>query len=220
MMNASWPYQRIQNYTWLGGIEHLPKKICDYLMDFPGVGYTPPQTNDYPRVRLGKYLYYDDAHPLESPALTTEQKISLIFDPFHPTDPPSEKGYRVFPLEYVQQAQKKAQTILRCYIGSIVPRDVYSAQIGIVFEILTSYSYENNTKSVSLSRSLAIEQCIWESLNGVNIDGIGTMYMDRRQLADCGSYEINDERTNVGRRMTMGLSWRDSSAPPNTMFCG
>lgn len=218
MISATYPYKRVQDYAWLGGVQNLPKKICDYLLDLPQNGYTPPQTNDYPRVRLMKYLYYDTARPLDEAALTPQQKLSLVFDPYNPTNPPTGKGYRIFPLEYVQQAQTAAQTILRCYIGYITPRDAYRVNISVIFEILTSAVYENNTKSASLSRAMAIEQCLWEALNGVNMDGVGAFYSDRRQMPDCGSYAINDGRTNVGRRVTFGLTWADSTPPPNTLM--
>lgn len=209
----TYPYERVQNYNRLDGLEQVPKILCDYLLDLPSNDYQPRTTNDYPRVRLMKYLYYDDARPLDQAALNTAQKLSLVYDPYHPTEPPTDKGYRIFPNAYVTQTQLTGQTILRCYLGRIVPRDVFTAEVGIVFEILTQMSYENNSKSEALSRLTAMEQCLWECCNGVNFAGVGTMYMDRREHGDCGSWGFTDEEQNVGRRIVFGMTFKAANAP-------
>ena len=167
-----------------------------------------------------KYIYYDEPQPLERPALTTEQKMSIFYDPEKAAEPPTEKGYRIYPLSYVRQSQTKAQTVLRCYIGQMTPVDVFTVQVGITFDILSSMVYENNTRSWALSRCLAIEQTLWEALNGVNMAGIGTIYSDRRQLPETGSYNISDDNSNVGRRVHFGLTWKDSNMPPHQSCCG
>ena len=216
-VSDTYPYERVQNYNRMDGIEKLPKIICDYLLDLPSEGYNPPSDNSYPRVRLMKYLWYDTERPLDKPALTAAEKLQMVYDPYHPTEPPTEKGFRIFPNSYVTQTQLTGQTILRCYIGRINPWDVFTAEVAVVFEVLTAMTYESNTKSDALSRLTAIEQCLWEALNGVNFAGVGTMYMDKRQHGDCGSWAFSDQEDNVGRRIVFGLTWKADSAPLDTL---
>lgn len=210
-LSPTWPYERVQDYNGMHGYDEIPRKICDYLLDFPvsTAGYSPPDDNEYPRARFIKYLYYDDTNPLTNTLPTPKEKKQIFYDPEKPTTPDEDKGYRLYPLRYVSQAQTKAQTIVRVYIGRVVPTDVFTAEIGIVFEILSNMTLDTNLKSgMSLTRSVAIEQAIIEACDGVNFGGIGTMYFDRRQHGDCGSHSISDETENVGRRLVMGMTFR------------
>ena len=65
-MKAPWyPYPMVQDsYIHLEGIEEMPKKICDYLLDAPNGEYKPIDDNRYSRCRFWKYLYHDGAKPL------------------------------------------------------------------------------------------------------------------------------------------------------------
>ena len=217
--SATYPYSRVGNYLWMQGLEAFPKKICDYLLDLPLPGYEPKATNDYPRVRLMKYIYYDSARPLDEPALSTEQKLSILYDPNNASEAPTDKGYRIYPLSYTRQAQERAQTVLRCYIGRITPLTAFSAQVGIIFDVLSSMVYENNTRDWAMSRCLAIEQALWECLNGVNIDGVGAVSSDSRRYTESGSYNISDDNANVGRRISFAVEWQDSNSPPHQYLC-
>ena len=121
--SPTYPYQRDQQYIKFIGAENIPRQVCTYLMDMPLPNYNPPTENIYPRVRLMKYLFYDGISPLDEPCPTTEQKLSVLFDPEHPTAPVSpEKGYRIFPQAYVAQAQNIGDTSLRCYMGQTVAK--------------------------------------------------------------------------------------------------
>lgn len=205
-----YPYEKIQDYSGYAGIEAIPRKIITYLCDLPLAGYTPPDNNAFPRCRFMKYLVHDGGNPLAEKLPTPQEKTALIFKPDCITGK-SGKGYRLFPLSYNPQAQTEAATSVRCYMGRTVATDVYTSQLSVVFEILTSYAYDTNLVTEVYSRSYAIEQAILESLCGVNMAGVGTFYFDRRQHPDCGSYPIDDGTgTNVGRRLTIGLSYTDS----------
>ena len=202
-----YPYERIYSYTTLPDGERILKKVVDYLLDLPDAVYQPRDNNLNPRVRLIKYLYYDDPLPLQKPLPTPEQKKSIVYDPYKP-DRPSDiaKGYRLFSQALVSQAQTDGQTILRIYFGRVLPRSVYQNEFSLRFVCLSNVSMESNTRSTALSRTFAMCQAIIEALSGVNITGVGTFYMDRRQHPDCGIEPINDESTNIGYLLTMALT--------------
>ena len=79
--SPTYPYERDQQYVQFIGAENIPRQVCSYLMDMPLPGYTPPTGNEYPRVRLMKYLYYDGLSPLDELCPTPQQKLSILFDP-------------------------------------------------------------------------------------------------------------------------------------------
>ena len=56
----------------------------------------------------------------------------------------------------------------------------------------------------------AIEQCIVEALNGVNIVGIGTMQYNRYAFPDAGSRAYHDDGLHVYRILTMSATWAES----------
>lgn len=208
-LSPTYPYERDQQYLQFRGEENIPRQVCTYLMDLPLPGYTPPTENDYPRVRLMKYLFHDGVDPLGEPCPTAEQKWEMFFDPEHPTDPPlGKKGYRIFPQAYVAQAQNIGDTSLRCYMGTTIARGVYRAELSVVFEVTTNVNYEA-ASGYALSKTFAMEQAILEALNGVNMNGVGTFYFDRSQHGSCGSWNIDDRGTNLGRRVILGLTWQD-----------
>jgi len=206
-LTGTCPYERLQHCVTLKGAENIPRQICQYLLDLPLPGYTPPDSNDYPRVRLMKYLCYDGIEPLEGAAPAPERKLAIVFDPLRQTDPPDrELLYRVFPQAYIAQTEYVGKTILRMYMGQTIARSAHRCELSVVFECMTNAVYEG-AAGTALSRTCAMECALVEALNGVNINGVGTLYFDRSQHPGCGSWEIDDQRTNVGRRLIMGLTW-------------
>ena len=207
-----YPYTKVQeSYYDLADTVSLPRKICDYLIDAPIIdrvngSYFPPNDNKFARCRLWKYLYYDGATPLNEPLPTIEQKMSVLFNPSSPENPPTSKGYRLIPQIYVKPSQVEAQSRIHIYMGRTVPsQDEFKIAVSVVFYIWTHYTYELNTKSDEYSRAFAIEQALIEAFHGVNMEGIGTFFFSRIKHPDCGSRAIFDGETNVGRELTMAL---------------
>lgn len=202
-----YPYFKAQeNYYDLSETVSLPRKICDYLIDAPQRDYTPPDDNRYPRCRFWKYLYYDGARPLNQSLPTIQQKMSVVFNPDAPQNPPTDKGYRLIPQIFVKQSQEAAQTRVNCYLGRTVPlNDEFKLAIAVTFRIWTHYTYELNTRTDEYSRAFGIEQALIEALHGVNMDGIGTFFFSKLVHPDCGSGVMYDGEANVGRELTIAL---------------
>ena len=64
MIPPTYPYERVHRYVTLRGAEDIPRQICQYLLDLPLTCYEPPSGNEFPRVRLMKYLCHDGTDPL------------------------------------------------------------------------------------------------------------------------------------------------------------
>ena len=205
------PYEKVYDFFGMSDLDIVPMKLRDYLLCMPSMECPDPiLTNENPRVRLVKYLYYDTPNPLNERMPTVEQRKSIVFDPFNPTNP-TEKRFRVFTQMAVNQAELEGSTILRIVMGKTIPYTPYSASIGVEFVILSNYTLESNTRTTALSRTYSIELCILEALNGVNIDGVGAFMFSRGVHPDCGSRMIYDEKMNVGRILTMAFEGKGGS---------
>lgn len=200
-----YPYHRIYD-GYLDGAEEdvILRKLCDYLIDAPNGAYEPKDDNSYSRCRLWKYLYHDGAKPLEQPLPTIQQKMSVVFNPNNPANPPSEKGYRLIPQRYIKQAQENAQTRVFVGLGRVIAHDEFKMYVAVHFDIISHYTYESNTASEAYSRTVAIERALIEALHGVNMAGVGTFYISKSAHPDCGGSEGYDE-TNVYRRFTFAI---------------
>lgn len=203
----TYPYTRQAAAPRLTGAEEIPRKVAQYLMDLPLPGYEPRDDNRLARCRLMKYLWYDEDNPLSRPMPAAQEKLSMLYLPERASSPPAERGYRLFPQAYVAQSQLNAQTRIMVYMGRTIAAGAQQVELSVVFDILSNVTTEGN--AIALSRTFAMEQCILEALNGVNMGGVGTFYFNRRAHGDCGSIPIGDRGTNVGRELTMGLTWME-----------
>ena len=207
--SAYYPYERVYDYATLPHAEEIFSKVVNYLLDLPEKEYTPRDDNELPRCRLNKLLYWDCEYPLEQPLPTPAQKVSIVFDPDRPDLPPDkERQYRILPFMYPgQQAEYIGRTSLKIYMGKAKMTNSFRIDQAVTFEILTNSAFEGNVQQRSLSRTYDIAVDILRSLNGVNMDGVGAWYFDRRQLTDCGLEPIWDKAMNVGYLLTMGLTF-------------
>lgn len=204
-----WPYDRIMDYASLPDAELLLKKVTDYILDLPAKGYVPHDNNDFPRCRIAKMLYWDTEDPLGMPLPTAEQKRSILFDPKHPDTPPDKKRlYRIYPMIYTApQAEYVGSTTLKIIMGAAKANGPYRIDQSVTFEVLSNTAYDGNVQRNVLSRTYDIAASLLKALNGVNIEGVGTFYFDRRQNSDCELLPIWDKSSNVGYDLTMGVSF-------------
>ena len=82
----------------------------------------------------------------------------------------------------------------------------FEVQLSVVFDVWTKYKLQANTKSVAYSRVDAITYLLMQAFHGVNMAGVGTFYFNRSKHGDCGSSIFDDGKSNVGRRLVLGLS--------------
>lgn len=216
--SATYPYQRISagNNT-LAGSEKIPYQVLCYLLDLPdSLGYMPRDDNSRPRVRLAKYLWYDNADPLSGALPTPKQKLSMLYDPTHPTVNTDEEkaahpvGYRMYWQHTTKQSILEEKTFIKCYLGRIFSPRPYFTTIGVRAEIWTGAGLETSMATDVESRCFAIEQAITESLANVNMVGVGTFSFLRQDHADNGSVPIYaSDGTILGRSLHCSVTWSD-----------
>lgn len=217
--NPYYPYYKVQSgYNGLNGAEKIPYQLIMYLLDLPDkYGYVPIDDNSRPRVRLIKYIYYDEPNPLAKPLPTPEQKLSLLYNGMNPAINTDEdkvnhpKGYRIFGQQYELQSQIEAKTILRCFMGREIPRSELKTVLGVDFEVIVQYGLDNVIKTNVYSRMYAIHQCLVEALHGVNIAGIGTVGYNKSLHGDCGMTVYHSEGTQIYSDTFFGIDWQETT---------
>lgn len=220
MVDFSSPYypytKTLPGACTLRGSEQIPYQLLTYLLDLPdAAGYQPVDDNNRPRVRFIKYLYYDEARPLSKPLPTPAEKRSLLFDPEAPAGNTDEerqrhpKGYRLLWQRVRGQSVLTAGSMVKCYLSRIYESPKFITQIGVTFECWCNVNLETNTRTSAYQRAYDLEQCIREALNGVNINGIGTVSFSRYDHADNASISLYTEGTEVGRGVNCSIAWSE-----------
>lgn len=224
--SPTYPYSRVVRENTMRGMEKIPYQLLTYLMDMPDAnGYQPVDDNSRPRVRLMKYLWYDDDDPLSRPLPTPAQKKSMIFDPYNPdinTDEDKARhpqGYRLLWQRVRGQSMLDAKSFIKCYTGRIMQMSPFITTIGVFFDIYVDVNLETNTRTSDYDRSVAMEQCIWDAFNGVNITGIGTTSFQKYNHADNGSGYLWDDGQIVGRSVHLSFAWSDADNGIIDPFC-
>ena len=214
-----YPYSKVDSgFNGLKGIEFIPYKLLMYLLDLPDkYGYEPVDDNERPRVRLIKYLYYDDPNPLAQPLPTPEQKLSLVYNGENASlDGDADKenhpvGYRIWPQIYTMPSELNARALLKIYMGREIPRDDYKTVLGVNFDLTLNYALDNITRTKAYSRMYAMHQCIVEALHGVNIAGVGTVHYNKTVHGDCGYSVFHSEGTQIYSDTFMAIEWRETT---------
>ena len=131
-----------------------------------------------------------------------------MFDPQRPDMPPDkDRQYRILPFVYPGQSTEYiGRTSLKIYAGYTKPTTSFRVDQCVNFEILTNMSLDGNVYQNALSRTYDMAVDIIAAMNGVNMDGVGAWYFDRRQNTSCTLEQIYDKAQNVGYLLTMGLT--------------
>ena len=208
-----YPYRRVLNGQIMEGAELIPYKIMMYLLDLPdSAGYLPVDDNSRPRVRLIKLLTYDCADPLAQPLPTPKQKLSLLFNGEEAAINTDEQkanhpfAYRLFMQHSIAQSIIEAKTILKIYPGRVLDPTIYRSVIGLQAEIWTNPSLAA-IKTTSRDRLWDIECALRDSLNCVDLSGVGLIQFARNDGSFNGSENIYANNGECGRVIYFSTAW-------------
>ena len=223
--NPYYPYHKVDTgFVSLNGADLIPGKLIKYLLDLPDAsGYKPVDDNSRPRVRLAKYLWYDEPNPLSKPLPAEKEKLSMLFTGENAELTTEEdkqkhpKGYRLYGQPYWLATSTQAKVLLKCYMGRVIPRSDFKSVLGIKFQLDINYALDSIMKTEQYSKSYAIFQCVVEALHGVNMTGIGTMYFNKTIHGDCGYTVYHQEGMSTYSDWTMAVEWQESEYPDNTV---
>lgn len=214
-----YPYEKPQQgFNTLNGIELIPDQLIKYLLDLPDKnGYVPIDDNSRPRVRLIKYLYYDNPNPLAQPLPTTEQKLSLVYNGKNAVlDTKEDKenhpvGYRIWSQIYIEPSELMARALLKCYMGRTIPKTDNKTVLSVVFNLTLNYALDNIIGTGVYSRMYAMHQCLVEALHGVNLTGIGTFHYNKTVHGDCGYSLYHSEGTQIYSDTVLAVDWQETT---------
>ena len=219
-----YPYRKVIEGNEMRGAELIPYKIMMYLLDMPdSAGYTPVDDNERPRVRLIKLLTFDGPNPLAQPLPSPQEKLSILFNGDEPdinTDEQQTKhpyGYRLFTQRNIAQSGIKAKTILKIYPGRVLDPTDSKSVIGFQAEIWTNPNF-SSTKTTSRDRLWDIECELRDSLNGVDIQGVGCIKFCRQDGSFNGSENLFGDNGEIGRIVYFSTNWLGGGAKTITTY--
>lgn len=125
---------------------------------------------------IWKLLKYNTPDALSKPDLTIEEKSELIYN-----NEPDSTSFRVFRQSFVNDAFSEQQSQLRVYMSEIIPTNHVHGMINFIIDlpchnqIITLDDY--------LNRNEVMANEILKTLNGIDINGLGKLFFDRRANA-------------------------------------
>lgn len=165
-------------YNQYKQLPQMPYNIVSYLL---------LNNND-----IWKLLYYTESNALDRTNITIDEKKSLIYNGESISD-----NKRVFFQPFTDDAFTEPCALLRVYPVTIIPENSYIGIVDFAIEIM-SHVKINQLNNYS-TRILTMLQQVIETLNGVNINGIGNMFFDKKgSYGDVARLNIYNNRNYLG----------------------
>ena len=160
-----------ETYNKLELLPELPYKILERLM------------TDEKAELIWKLIKYNENDAYLKPNLTLKEKAKMIYN-----GEGDISNYNILLDPYDDETTVHEKTFLRLYNGNNYPEDHIKSIQEVVFEIYchpalsTLKNYQNRVD--------AIVQCIFETINGADIGGLGNLFYDNSSRAGCKIWAI------------------------------
>lgn len=172
------------NFNKFNNLDSVETRIIEYLRD----------TNTADSERIWKILKYSDMRALYQDNLSAEEKNKLIYKDA------DEKNCRVFNFRYIEDSFIETCSLLKIYIYGITPTNHLMSKVNVGIDILShnklSNIYNDNgdilengrpvESNISVkNRNTILLKSILTTLNGANIEGIGTLQFNQEMSEKC-----------------------------------
>ena len=177
---------QINDYNQFLGVDEFAYNIFEYL---------------FLNETLWKLIKYDgnDALNPSNANLTSAEKIELLWV----GDEEDSSGYRVFMQPSTDDAFEDVTTQLRIFERETIPESRVVGTVLMCVEILV-YNKNNGLKNSKKTRLSAIKSEVIQSLNGVNIKGVGNLFLDQMGNRKTGAVlSLNNSKNYFGYVITL-----------------
>ena len=170
-------------YNNYSGIEMMPYKIIAYMVE---------NNED-----IFKLLKYNSPDALDQPNLTCDEKTSMIYG-----GQPNSTDYKIFSQPITDDAFTEMVSQFRVYPDIIIPENHIRGLVTFNFEIL-SHSKINTLNNYSTRLSWMLQNTI-KTLNGINIDGVGSLFFDKSASSyNYAKYNIYNGKNYIGYNLML-----------------
>lgn len=184
-------------------------------------------------VYLWKLLKYNTPDCLMNDELDNKEKYKMVY-----RDDGEASKYKVFMIPFIDDGWTEQTSRIDVYVSRISPTNYVSSKVDITIEIIvhnkinniygdanieenpltnpTEIDEDENILIPSKSRATTMLKCIISLLNGVCIDGVGTLQLNEELSPYCGvrSYVWNN-RSYFGYSITFSTVMGQVSDNPN-----
>lgn len=157
---------------------------------------------------LFKLLKYNDYDALGKPNLSLQEKLSLVWK-----NDPDQNKYNIFFTQMVENEQTEERTLLKIYKYTTSPENAQTAVVSYEFDILTGGKITMvEYNGYPCSRLDVAEAILLESLNGIDVNGVG-YFQFNQQLSrlDRSYYGIGNNTNFTGHGIIMSVMVSDLS---------
>ena len=167
-------------YNSLSRLPYVPYNILTYLAQNDEI--------------IWKLLKYNGYGALSKPDLTFEEKLDLVW-----RDGPQEE-YGVFLTNLIEDAIAESKCILKCYQYYIHADALYNSTVVYAFDFLYGGQMSLvDYNGYPASRGDIFINRILDTLNGVDVDGVGKMvFLDQMSNYDLAHSVIGNSKTFTG----------------------
>lgn len=157
---------------------------------------------------LWKMLKYNDYDALSKPDLTFAEKMALVWKTG------KQEDYSVFFTNLIEDSIAESKCLLKIYTYMIQPQNLYMGAVVYSFDWLFGGQMSLvEFNGYPVSRADLFVNIILDTLNGVNIGGVGKLAMDddlSRYLG--GTSVIGNSKTFTGVVLKLGTLMGDKGA--------
>lgn len=177
-------------FNQLTSMPYIPYRIIAHLAQ-------DVKAND-----LWKLLKYNTEDALSKPNLTLEEKLSLVCK-----NNSDQNKYGFFLTRLVENEQTIERTIIKLYKVNTVPNNRLQAICPYSFDIVTgAKTVVVDYNGIPCSRLDVIESILSQSLNGVDVGGVGFLEYNRELNRICGAvYGIGNNTSYIGQSVVFAV---------------
>lgn len=161
----------------------MPYKIISYMIE---------NNQD-----IFKLLKYSTSDALDKSDLTQIEKAELIYN-----GEPDATGKRIFFQPAMDDAFTEMISQFRIYPDIIIPEDHIRGIVTFNFELISHVKV--NTLNNYSTRTLCMLQSAISTLNGINIDGVGQLFFNKKASSfNYAKYNIYNGKNYIGYNLLL-----------------
>lgn len=178
------------SFNQFNSLPYIPYNIISHLAQDPKAD------------GLWKLLKYNGADALSQPSLTLKEKLALVWK-----GQPKQNEYSVFFTRLVEDEQLEERSLIKIYNADTLPENHLKSICSYAFDILTgAKTTVVDYEGVPCSRIDVMEMFLLQSLNGIEVSGVGVLQFNHGlSRLSRSTYGIGNNTSYIGTQLIMGV---------------
>lgn len=155
---------------------------------------------------LWKLLKYSGVDALSQPSLTLQEKLALVWK-----GQPKQNDFSIFFTRLVEDEQLEERSLIKIYKADTLPETHINAICTYAFDLLTgAKTTVVDYEGVPCSRLDVMEMYLLQSLNGIDVSGVGLLQFNHNlSRLSRSTYGIGNNTSYIGTQLLMAVGVTD-----------